>query len=302
LLDVVRDLLNEQPGAHPNANFQLTERFGTRSERSASPAAKTQNVSAPSPSNSGPKASSDTEFRTKSREEFLQKAASTCAGLQETFQAYARAKNDSERETHLENLYRKVHFLAASAGFAECYPMARMASVFEAMLFEINNKTALQSPSVRRTIAQAVDTLEALFKRARQGSSDVISSAQVLAVDDDALSNRLVLSALSQAQLQATATQDPLKALEWLKQQKYDLVLLDIEMPGLDGFELCKRLRKLPGYGKTPVIYITSHSDFESRARGALSGGDDLIAKPVLPMELAVKSMTHLLTSQLALR
>ena len=180
--------------------------------------------------------------------------------------------------------------------------MARMASVFEAMLFEINNKTALQSASVRRTIAQAVDTLEALFKRERQGTPDVVSSTQVLAVDDDALSNRLVLAALAQAQLKATATEDPLKALEWLSQTKYDLVLLDIEMPGLDGFELCKRLRQLPGYAKTPVIYVTSHGDFESRAKGALSGGDDLIAKPVFPMELAVKSMTHLLTSQLALR
>jgi CheY-like chemotaxis protein len=302
LLGVVRELLNEQTSPHSNMNSQLAETFNAKSELGRYPAGKMQNVSAPSPVNPGPKPSSDTEFRAKAREEFLQKAAGTCAGLQESFQAYARAKDDSERETHLGNLYRKVHFLAASAGFAECYPMARMASVFEAMLFEINNKTALQSASVRRTIAQAVDTLEALFKRERQGTPDVVSSTQVLAVDDDALSNRLVLAALAQAQLKATATEDPLKALEWLSQTKYDLVLLDIEMPGLDGFELCKRLRQLPGYAKTPVIYVTSHGDFESRAKGALSGGDDLIAKPVFPMELAVKSMTHLLTSQLALR
>jgi CheY-like chemotaxis protein len=88
--------------------------------------------------------------------------------------------------------------------------------------------------------------------------------------------------------------------LQWLKERRYDLVLLDIEMPGMDGFELCRRLRTLPGYQKTPVIYVTSHSDFESRAKSILSGGDDLISKPVFPMELAVKAVALLLKRQMA--
>jgi len=61
-----------------------------------------------------------------------------------------------------------------------------------------------------------------------------------------------------------------------------------------------KSLRALPGCRRTPVIYVTGHSDFESRAKSVLSGGNDLIAKPVFPMELRVKAMTHLLKSQLA--
>jgi len=67
----------------------------------------------------------------------------------------------------------------------------------------------------------------------------------------------------------------------------------------MTGFELCKRLRKLPGYAKVPVVYVTSHSDFEHRAKGILSGGDDLIAKPVFAMELAVKCIMLLLRSRL---
>ena len=72
----------------------------------------------------------------------------------------------------------------------------------------------------------------------------------------------------------------------------------DVEMPVLNGFELCERLRAVPSYEKTPVIFVTIHSDFESRAKSSLSGGDDLIAKPILPMELAAKVVMHLLKSQ----
>jgi len=241
---------------------------------------------------------SDPEFRAKARQHFLQNAAATCAGLHNAFRAFARAQNDAVRDAELQNLYRKVHFLAASAGLAGCTPIARMASVFEAMLFEIANKPVLQAASMRRTIAQAVDFFDALFQHAAT-SKDTTPAVQILVVDDDALSNRVVVSALQHAQLQAVSTEDPLVGLQWLSEKKYDLVLMDIEMPGMNGFELCKRLRQLPAYQKTPVIYVTSHADFEHRAKSALSGGDDLIAKPVFPMELAVKTMTHLLTKQL---
>jgi sigma-B regulation protein RsbU (phosphoserine phosphatase) len=89
-----------------------------------------------------------------------------------------------------------------------------------------------------------------------------------------------------------------LTALKWLQETRFDLVLLDIEMPGMDAFGLCRRLRLFPGYEKTPVIYVTSLSDFESRARMVLDGGYELIAKPFLPLELAVKAVALLLRSQ----
>jgi CheY-like chemotaxis protein len=56
----------------------------------------------------------------------------------------------------------------------------------------------------------------------------------------------------------------------------------------------------LPGYQHTPVIYVTAHTDFESRAKSILSGGGDFISKPILAMELAVKALAHLLGKRLA--
>jgi CheY-like chemotaxis protein len=78
------------------------------------------------------------------------------------------------------------------------------------------------------------------------------------------------------------------------------LFLLDIEMRDMSGFQLCERIRALPDHQKAPVIFVTGHSDFENRARGVLAGGNDLISKPVFPIELAVKAVTHLLKARLA--
>jgi DNA-binding response OmpR family regulator len=173
-----------------------------------------------------------------------------------------------------------------------------MASVFEALLLELIGKPAAMSPSVLRTIASTVEFLALLYDRAREGDVGAPLSAQALAVDDDRLNNRLVAAALLGAHFQVLTTDDPLVGLQWLKEGRFDLVLLDLEMPGMDGFELCRRLRLLPGYQKTPVICVTSHGDVESRVRIVLDGANELIVKPVLPLELAVKAVALILRGQ----
>ncbi|HKI68114.1 MAG TPA: response regulator, partial [Verrucomicrobiae bacterium] len=75
----------------------------------------------------------------------------------------------------------------------------------------------------------------------------------------------------------------------------YDLVFLDIVMPGLDGLALCEKMRLLPLHKRTPVIFLTSLKDFKTRYRSVLSGGNDLITKPIMPTELCVKAITQLL-------
>ena len=79
--------------------------------------------------------------------------------------------------------------------------------------------------------------------------------------------------------------------LGMLGETAYDLVFLDVDMPGMNGFELCTKLRALARNKTTPVVFVTSLTDFESRANSTMSGGNDLIAKPFLFMELAVKAL-----------
>ena len=94
---------------------------------------------------------------------------------------------------------------------------------------------------------------------------------------------------------QNKSCEDPLVALRLATDNPYDLIFLDVQMPGMDGFELCSKIRLLPTNKTTPVIFVTSLTDFKSRARSSLSGGTDLIAKPFMFIELAVKALTHVL-------
>ena len=243
----------------------------------------------------------DKEVRASTRRDFLAQAGANSGTLRSLFQSFSGARGEKERGVRLENLYRKVHFIAATAGLAECNYLAQMACAFEALLFELSARPDLISPSVLHTLSVTMDFMERLLERESDMEGAAPPAKRVLVVDDDAVSNRFTVSALRNAGLEARSTDKPQTALEWLKTQRYDLVLLDIEMPGMDGFEVCRRLRELPGYDRTPVVYVTSHGDFESRAKGELSGGNDLIAKPVFPLELAVKAVTHLLKSQLEL-
>ena len=69
-------------------------------------------------------------------------------------------------------------------------------------------------------------------------------------------------------------------------------------MPGMTGFELCTKLRTLPLHKKTPVIFVTALTGFESRASSTMSGGNDFIAKPFLFIELAVKALLYILRAR----
>lgn len=235
----------------------------------------------------------------KARQDFLRDAPAMIAALRELYQSFRKSPDLAARASRLDAFYRKVHEITAITGLARYHNMALLSGVFEALLFELQRSPDLITPSCLRTIAMTLDFLGVLFARARDASPDEPLVCQVLVVDDDAVTNRAAIFALNRAFLQARAVEQPLVALKLLAESHYDLVLLDIEMPDINGFEFCQKLRALPGYDKTPVIYVTVHSDFESRAKGVLSGGDDLIAKPFLPIELAVKATMNLIKSRM---
>jgi two-component system phosphate regulon response regulator PhoB len=82
--------------------------------------------------------------------------------------------------------------------------------------------------------------------------------------------------------------------LESLEKVRPDLIILDIMLPEVDGFELCRKIRQSPNLGRTPVLFLTARSDEVDRVLGLEIGGDDYITKPFSPRELVARVKAHL--------
>jgi diguanylate cyclase (GGDEF)-like protein len=88
--------------------------------------------------------------------------------------------------------------------------------------------------------------------------------------------------------------EDGYQALKMIKAQQFDLVLLDIMMPGMDGYEVCRRIKSEPQTSGIPIIFITSMSEIQNKTKGFELGAVDYITKPFDIMEVKARVKTHL--------
>jgi DNA-binding response OmpR family regulator len=212
---------------------------------------------------------------------------------------YVKSAGSPDSEEHLRNLYRRLRLLSARATMGGCNKISQLSTGLEAMVFEHGFKlNKNMSPSVVQTMVQAVDGLEYLFKTGRTASIQTNRKARLLLVDDDAVCNRVNDIALKRANFDTVCACDGIEALALLEKDQFDLIFLDVNMPVLSGFEVCEKIRKLPQYKDTPIIFVTSLGDFQSRAKSVLSGSNGFIAKPITPLELIVKALVFLFRAQ----
>jgi two-component system sensor histidine kinase ChiS len=107
--------------------------------------------------------------------------------------------------------------------------------------------------------------------------------ASVLIVDDSATMRLLTSDALVKAGFNVIQAEDGETALSLVKNSKLEAILLDVEMPGLNGFEVCAEIRKLPNFRYTPIMMVTGLEDYESINRAFQAGATDFTTKPLNP-------------------
>ena len=244
----------------------------------------------------------DAEFQAELRQAFVESLPATLNTLRGALVNLSRAPDDVQRLKLIYELHRRVHALSGNAGIAGLFLIAQMASALEALLKELYEKPKSVNASTLRTVAAAVDFLGFLFQRAVAPENQEISQANILVVDDEPISRRAIVYSLEKAQLTSTGVENPNHALELLADGFFDLIFLDIDMPEMNGFELCSKIRRMPQHQKTPVLFVTALSDFDSRTNSTMAGGNDFIAKPFLFIELTVKSLMHVLRGKLTPR
>ena len=118
------------------------------------------------------------------------------------------------------------------------------------------------------------------------------SKFRVLVVDDDQDMAAFLMHLLRKEGMEADAAADGGAALERIMASPPDLVMLDVLMPGLSGFEVCRQLKAAPSTALIPVVLITALEDSESRVRGIEAGADDFLSKPVNREELLARVKT----------
>jgi len=110
--------------------------------------------------------------------------------------------------------------------------------------------------------------------------------SRVLLVEDDATVSDVVVLYLERDGFEVESVADGTLAWERLQQEPYDLIVLDIMLPGIDGIELCRRIRRRLA---TPIIMLTALGEEDDRIAGLDVGADDYIAKPFSPRELVAR-------------
>jgi CheY-like chemotaxis protein len=206
---------------------------------------------------------------------------------------------ESPEET-ARSVQRDVEELAGCFALVAGHPVQCIVAAIDALVHESGTPPVF-SPGTVRTIDQALDLAGSLLDPRHLKRAKDLNAPRALVIDDDRDLLATVDSALGLVDIHTTPSTDPTDALNQLCASSFDLVLLDIGLPGLNGIDVCGRIRELPAHKKTPVIFLTVGDTVENRAQSSLNGGNDFIVKPFNVRELALKAVTWAYRRQFSL-
>lgn len=223
---------------------------------------------------------------------------SLLGAMRNCFQAFTKTPTDlsliNELHCHVESFSERSRVSGLVA-------LHRLCAVFSDLTHGLYQNPEQVNPSTLRTVHQTIEFLAALMKEKNLAQVKDPAKAQIYAVDDDLGNCESIALAMEESMMRTTYSQDPCVALAELTNTQCDLIFLDVNMPGMDGFELCKQIRGLGIHEKTPIVFLTGLATVENKVQSSLSGGNDFIAKPFNLHELSVKAITLILKAQLQL-
>jgi diguanylate cyclase (GGDEF)-like protein len=238
---------------------------------------------------------------------FLREMQEARVRVREAQARAAKTGGDPDAVRELRNFF---HRLAGSAGTVGHSALARLAGACELAADEELSRGGPLSRLATRLFAEGLsgvdDVLETptpalgvIIPALRQDAAGMRLSledvpSRVLVIDDDLVSARATEAVLRAAGFLTASCCDPADAYEAILRESPDLIILDVLLGDLDGFDVCRRVRSNPALQLVPIIFVTRRGDVEQRVRGLQVGGNDYLAKPFDPPELVARVRSHL--------
>jgi diguanylate cyclase (GGDEF)-like protein len=237
------------------------------------------------------------------------------AGYRSAREAQERFLKDPSNKTAIADLAGFFHRIAGTAHTVELPLLGFTARMSERLANQVGAGTFADRREAAQLFADALAGVASVLDAHGNGASERPLSAlntalagvtvpdalgqgrelsKVLVVDDDRFSAELIDGCLRSAGFMSSYSCNPEQALRMIEAELPDLIIMDVVMPGIDGFELCRRAREHPALQFTPIIFVTRKAEVEQRVRGLEVGGNDYIAKPFEPQELVARVRSHL--------
>lgn len=222
------------------------------------------------------------------RQLFAENFSSRVHAARQSFVVFMTAKDSASRISYFEKFYKTIASLRAEAAQCELKGLLRLLDPLERRAKELRENVENASAISRQVLANAIDLMAAMNHQVSELPALNRLLPTALVMDDEAVSRRAISLGLEKAQISVTAVDSGEAATRECETTRFDLILLDVEMPGMNGFAVCARLRAMPEHRETPILFISALDDLRSRASSKISGGNQFITKPVNFLELSI--------------
>jgi diguanylate cyclase (GGDEF)-like protein len=238
------------------------------------------------------------------------------AGYRKARDAHERLLKDANDKASLSDLHNFFHKIAGTAHAVDLGVLGYLSAVCEDLAKLVNKNEFAASAAAKifsDGLAGVGNVLEshgsaATPRKPRSADQPAASSlspsdhrtgedrllSKIIVIDDDPVSAKIIDNCLKDAGFTSSYCCDPEDAMRMINAELPDLIILDVMMPGVDGFDVCRRVRSNPALQFTPIIFVTRKGDLEQRVRGLEVGGNDYISKPFEPPELIARVRSHL--------
>jgi CheY-like chemotaxis protein len=233
------------------------------------------------------------------RSEFYSRTKKYLVAQRKLLYDIGREASDPVRHKMLTDLCFEMGELKGEAGVPGKFPVWQVASALEDLLKQLTVKMKNVSSSTLQAVSGGLDLLDDLCVPGLKPELLTGRPFKFLVVDDDLISRQAMSLSMKKAFSQPDLAMDGESALVQATRQAYDVIFLDVQMPGMDGFELCTKIRETVPNRNTPVVFVTSHNDLSACTQSTLSGGNDFMGKPFIIFEVTVKALTFALRGRL---